>query len=510
MDYEVIKKEKFSGLYDLLFSTCETKISPQGSIRINSEKVDHKNFSNWFLGLCKEPQFKDYSELLISAPTPNVFFEDFRRGLKSHQVNMKYANTRGVDVIKDFSYDNFIPFISIEDANKKMFFNKITGEICELDYKTYEITVDKDFRRPPIRAIIDFNPYRPENIFRAESKYGQECTHINTYKCPEWQLSRELTIAEREKYKNVPSIIDSFMRHLFPDDDCRNYVYDWLHHALTKRCETYLVLNGAKGIGKGIFTDHICKALIGKNNHKLAPPGGLESNFNSILENCRMIIFDEFKIDDDEKINKLKRYINTDQMIEHKGQDVSKTITTYNSFIISSNSLSDIKIAWDDRRFSVVDISETKLDEKWSKDDIKELIESINEEDSNIMRDFGYWLLYRKPEGNEFAAYKGSHFYKLCYSSLPEWSRLVIDEVTSGVYEVLDDVTLRLCYKDRNPLGRFPQVHKVEDFLKNYKHEGKYYLGDVIKEGKSYHINVSKHFYKSAQDNTGIQWEGLL
>jgi hypothetical protein len=269
-------------------------------------------------------------------------------------------------------------------------------------------------------------------------------------------------------------------------------------------------LNGAKGIGKGIFTDHICKALIGKDNHKLAPPSGLDSNFNALLENCRMIIFDEFKIDEDEKINKLKRYINKDQMIEHKGQDVKKTIQTYNSFIISSNSLSDIRIAWDDRRFSVVDIATSKLDEAWTSKEINELIDMINEDDSDLMRQFGYWLLYRNTKENEFGVYKGSHFYKLCYSSLPEWSKVIIDEVTTGLYDSLDDVSLRMAYKDRNPMGKFPQVHRVEDFLKNYKHDGKHYLGEISKSGKSWYIQVSDNFYTSPKkDDSGLAWEEL-
>jgi hypothetical protein len=511
MDYETQKRELFVDLFDSCLTRAETKITPQGAIRINSEKIDHKNFSDWFIRFTKEPEFQKYSSLLFSAPSPNMFFEDFRRGLTLHRAKAKFASVASMDIIKDFSYDNFIPFVSIDDYNKKLFFNKVNRMICELDYKTYEMTVDKDSRKPLIKAVIDFNPYRPEQIYKDMSKYGIECTHINTFKKPEWQHARELSSEEITEFCNLPTIIDSFMSHLFPDSHCRNFVYDWLHYALTKRCETYLVLNGAKGIGKGIFTDYICKALIGKDNHKLAPPSGLDSNFNAILENTRMIIFDEFRIDEEDKINKLKRYINKDQMIEHKGQDVAKTIETYNSFVISSNSLADIKIAWDDRRFSVMDISETKLDEVWTKEKIQELIDAVNCEDSDVMRDFGYWLLYRKPEGNEFTVYKGKHFYKLCYSSLPEWSRTIIDDITTGMYDVMDDISIKISYKDRNPMGRFPHTHKVEDFLKNYKHDGKDYLGELVRDGKNWHIQVSEAFKKkSAKDNTNIEWDNIL
>jgi hypothetical protein len=268
------------------------------------------------------------------------------------------------------------------------------------------------------------------------------------------------------------------------------------------------VLNGAKGIGNGIFTDHLCRSLLGKDNHVIAPTGALESNFNAILKDKRMIVMDEFRIDDEEKINKLKRYINRDQTIEHKGVDVGKTIETFNSFIISSNSLADMRIAWDDRRFSVMDIAETKLNEAWSKEQIDALIEEL-EPSSKTMQEFGYWLLYRNTRDNEFAVFKGKHFYKLCYSSLPEWSRVVIDEILGAKSDSVDDAQLKLAYKESNPMGKFPNPHKVEDFLKNYKHEGKYYLGEFKRDNRSWYIQVDRHFYKAA-DNTGIEWEDLF
>ena len=510
MSYEALKKQLFPRLFDLLFTTMDTKISSAGAIRINSEKIDHKTFSEWFIQLCKETQFKEFSSLMLEAPTSNSFFEDFRRGLKQFQVSMKYAGLKDLDVIKDFNYDNLVPFVSIDNVNVKMFFDKESGQIYSLDYKTYELTMDKEYKKTPIRAVINFNPYRPEQIYVSESNYGKECTHINTFKRPEWQLPKELTKDERQKYCKLPERISKFMCHLFPDEVCREFVYDWLHFALTKRCETYLVLNGAKGIGKGIFTDHLCRSLIGKNNHLIAPPGGLESNFNAMLKDNRMIIFDEFRIDEEDKINKLKRYINKDQTIEHKGEDIGKTVETFNSFIISSNSLSDMRISWDDRRFSVADIVDVKLDEVWTKEEITALIEDL-QDGTSTMQNFGYWLLYRNPKGNEFQVYKGKHFYKLCYSSLAEWSKVIIDEVASGESDMYDDSHIKLAYKNVNPMGRFPQPHRVEDFLKNYKHEGKYYLGDFKRDGKGWYIQVDKHFYTPmAQDSTGIQWKDIL
>jgi len=505
--YTNLKKDLFEDLFDELFTTSHVQISHAGTIKISGDKIDAKTFLEWFFRLCSQDNFIKFKPLLAEAPSPSILFEDFRRGLKVHQINRKYAAVKGLNIVKGFSYDDLVPFVSIKDANQKMFYDKKSGEIYPLDHKTYELTVDKDYRKMPIPALIQFNPYRPESIFVDMSIYGRECTHINTFKRPEWQLPREISELERIDLCKLPEKIDRFMQHLFPNVVCRNFVYDWLHHALAKRCETYLVLNGAKGIGKGIFSDHLCRSLLGKDNYVIAPPGALESNFNAILKDKRMIVFDEFRIDEEEKINKLKRYINKDQTIEHKGFDVGLTIETFNSFIVSSNSVADVKISWDDRRFSVADITKTKLDEAWSKEEIQELI-SVLDSDSEEMRNFGYWLLYRKPKDNEFYAYKGEHFYKLCYSSLPEWGKIVIDLITEANTDTIDAEEFKLAYKEAHPMGRFPSAHKVEDFLNNYKHEGKHYLGEFRKSDRSWYVKVDKVFYKSA-DSTGIDWEML-
>jgi hypothetical protein len=511
-EYDKLKDELIPELCENLNKHTEIKLTKSGNLYINSEKADHKSASSLFLRQFSQEPFRKYMPLLADAPSPIYFFEAFRVHLKSYLSKNKYSEYSVMAEVENFTYDGFIPFISVYDSNQVLFFHSKTNRIAELDWKTYTITTDKERQLTPVRAVIEFNPYRPEQIYKQDSGYGKECSHINTYKKPEWQLSRELTPEERNQNCALPEIINDFFRHLFPDEVCRNFIFDWLHYAITLRCETYLVLNGAKGIGKNILSETICKALIGKENHKLAQPGALESQFNSILASSRMIVFDEFKIDDDDKVNRLKRYINSEQMIERKGVDVGKTQVTYNSFIICSNSLHDMRIAWDDRRFSVADMTNTKLDEVWSKEKIKQLVDIVSDPESPVMRQFGYWLLYRIPmvAKDNFYAFKGAHFYKLCYATMAEWQKLIIDEITSSNHDELDEGALRMAYKDRTGgAGRLPQATKIDDFLQNYKHEGKYYLGELKREERGWSILINDKFRKP-QDSSGYDFENLL
>lgn len=474
------------------------------NVKINSEKVDLKYFDKLITQLLRSsPQFRKYNELLLyKYPTSAALFEDFKREVQLFTVD-KYRkeNVEGIHLTFDFT--PYIPLIALDSHKKVLLFNMEENQVdYDLAYESYKM-LPKALQKDPIFGVIQFDPYNPEKKRPIEYK-GQKVWKINTYNCPEWQYDRTLSLEERKTFSSPPDIIKRFMDTLFPSQESREFVLDWLHFALTKRCETYLVLNGAKGIGKGIFTDYLCKQLIGPKNWNQAAPGALESNFNAMLVGKRMIVFDEMPINDTEKIAKLKKYINKDQAIEFKGEDVGDTIETYNSFVISSNNLTDIRIDWDDRRFSVMDISEKKLNEQWMEGDINLLIESL--EDIEIIRQFGYWLMYRKPKGNEFSVFKGEHFWKLCYTSLPEWSKTIIDECMKGIYEEIDRETLVMALRDRNAKLTFPQNIKVEDFIRNYKHKGIYPLGEYEKtENGSFVLKVSDHFC-TTRDNTGYSF----
>lgn len=404
----------------------------------------------------------------------------------------------------NFNWEGLIPFQSITDSNTYLIYDAIRNRITDYDYKVYKAAVDKEDKVPLLVARIGFNPYNPKPIWDMEDDYGRNCKYVNTYRKPSWQLDEELAVTGVNVYsKSLPPILDRFFQHLVPSKECREFLLDWLHFALTGRCETYLVLNGAKGIGKNLLSDHLCKLLMGSDNHKMAQPGALESNFNSLLEKSRMIVFDEFKIDTPDKVNKLKRYVNEEQMIEKKGQDVESTIKTYNSFIICNNDKSDMKISWDDRRFSVIDLTKVKLEDVWHHDEIEQIVD-IDEED---LRHFGYFLMYRKPKiaKNSFSFWAGKHFYDLCYSSLPIWCQTIVDLADTREYEAIHMDDIKREMRKRDDKARVPKRNKIEDFLRNYKHQGEYYLGDCISMdgslGQEWEIELRKPF-KYEEKNT--------
>lgn len=508
-DYKTLIKEMAD---HLLQAGHSLKLSASGVLSIDGERIMPKDFTPWMVNFCKSEDTSKYSSIVFDAPTPTAALEQLKLEIRLGQKeNRQRLFKSDGEQIRSFVYDTVVPFISVRDKNKTIFFDKITKKITDLDYGTYCQVIDKNFQIKPMPCVIEFNPYRPEQMYAGEY-LGQECTHINTYSKPQWQFAKKLSAEEAQKYSTLSPVIDDFFNHLFPDPTCKEFVYDWLHFALSSRCETYLVMNGAKGVGKNVLSNIICASLVGKDNHKIAHKGALDQ-FNGILSECRMIVFDEFKIVDDEAINALKRYANADQMIERKGIDVGKTEKTYNSYIICNNALTDMKIEWDDRRFSVVDLTSVKLEEAWSADKIKYFLDAMNDPESEEIRGFGYWLLYRKPTvmKTAFSVWKSHHFYRLCYTSMPEWAKMIIDEITTGNPKAYyDEAELKMMLKERtNGMNRFPQRTKVEDFLKNYKHKGENYLGTIEMDERTYYLQVSPEFVKSTADSTGNDWLSL-
>lgn len=475
-----------------LLQNTAIKTTPSGTLYVDGEKLTNSNIATWM------SSYMEFFQAISEHKSISAFHESLKVYIKEEQKHNRRNAYGDTTLVQGFSYDGLIPFISLTNHKKILFFDKTTSSITNLDYETYSKIMDKDRRILPLAAAVEFNPYRPEQIY-IDTKYNKQFTHINLYKRPEWQETRSLSEVEKNKWIALPEIVDKFFMHLFPSEHCRNFVFDWLHFSLTSRCETYLVMNGAKGIGKNVLSNTICQALLGKNNHKVAHYNAIDNNFNSILADSRMIVFDEFKLIEDEDINKLKRYANAEQMIERKGKDVGETEMTYNSYIICNNSVTDIRIAWDDRRFSVVDMTTSKLEDVWTKLEVNDLLDAFSDPTSDTVKQFGYWLLYRNPSGDEFTCYKGEHFYKLCYASMPEWAKLVIDEVTSGKAGYYEEADLRLMFKERTGgMHKFPNKAKVKDFLDNYKHNGQHYLGEISSDERTYYIQVNKIFLKEA------------
>jgi len=377
-----------------------------------------------------------------------------------------------------FDFEKFILFKNMTKgkyAGESVVFSLPDRQITDIDPEIYLDSMSREMRANyrPIQCIFKYDPYNISPINQG-MLYGQTINEVNIYKPPKWRLENYLSKGEEK----VPAVIAKFLKHLFPDREVRLFVCAWLKNALLYRSETYLVLNGAKGAGKGLFVE-LCRNLVGKENFGKAPKSLLTKEFNTVLEDKRLIFMDELRIDKP-AYNRLKDLINEDHNIEKKGKDANNLTKTFNSFIINNNDIQDVRVEHDDRRFSCTEITNKPLKEVYTQEEIRELVEAFQDED--IIREFGNWLIqYEHPVYHDpFYMWKGEKFHSLVFSSLYGWQQYIVEKLLEDNYKDLPISVLKMDAEDAG--NKFPSSStKIDSFLQNYFHRGEKRLGRLKK-----------------------------
>jgi len=382
-------------------------------------------------------------------------------------------------------------FIDLEN-NVRFFYDMQRREVSSINVDAWLSLLNKDesevLKSSMKPAKTSYEPYDITPI-KTISESGGNFALINLYSPPAWRLTPE-------KPAKCPPIIDRVLDHLFPFTEEREYVENWLFQALTGRNEVYLVLNGAKGIGKGVFTS-LLRSLVGRQNYSEAPVALLISNFNAILDQKRVVVMDEFRVGKKEH-TRLKRFANRYQNIEKKGFDATEAVETYNSYLIANNDLSDMFLEYDDRRFSVPQLTSKALTEIMGQEEIAELTQELDNEESDLIKEFGYYIFFNGENSkfNEFSVLKTKRFYDLVYASLTEWQKFIVDKVLSREAESYRVKGMAKEFSKEHPTGRtFPRNYqKIQDFLDNYRHEGVERIGELDREGRDVYLIPAEQY----------------
>jgi len=470
-------------------------------------KIKRKDFFEEYItsGFLRDSGIIEYTDGLTSKEVKNFVDNcvDYVERFIYNEGKAKYSMPKEIEFPEgEIDRESLIPIIDLKTAKRRVF-NTITRTISLVSYEAWEAKISKEERKfiPQLLrdVVFKYDPYNLENASLTDFE-EMKTVKINLYKPPKWRL-----LPPPEKIE-CPSEIWKVYTHLFPDKDCLDYILHWTYTTLLHRNETYLVLNGIKGLGKGIFCS-ILAALVGREHFTAAPSSFLDSNFNATLDQKRLIQLDEFIVGKKEH-TRLKRYINKFQNIERKGIDVDKETETYNSFVICNNDVSDMYLETDDRRFSVPDLSEEPLLSVMSKEEIEKLVHDL-EHDEDLIYRFGYFIYNRcrKEKYDEFSFWSGKRFWEICYTSLSEWKRYIVDKILAKEEECYHLKHLsREFMKDANKkFLTFPRNYsRVSDFLKNYRHEGKYILGELVKIEGQWNIIPSDEFMpEKIYDNEG-------
>tara|TARA_R110000782_G_scaffold41860_1_gene95631 strand:- start:779 stop:2341 length:1563 start_codon:yes stop_codon:yes gene_type:complete len=354
---------------------------------------------------------------------------------------------------------------------------------------------------------------------------GQEGTAIvNLYKHPSWRLDSLLNIPESSGLESkedfaLPSSARAFFLHLFPEKESRHYVYDYMYHALTSKhgCENILFIHSGTGTGKTLFADNLMRNLVGDSNYRQTSKNLFKSAFNSVLENKRVIYFDEAKVDRD-SYKVVKLYANNRMNIEKKGVDADNLTSLFFSLIVSTNKMKDYYLDNDDRRSSIVETTKIKLLSIWSKEEADQFAEDLEKDD--FIGEIGDFILARawtKKPPKGLHQFKGKKFYKFVQYHLSSWQKVVLKAVFLAGKRQETEISLSTILNkiDSSRRGNnSSEIHEntVQEFILDYLHEGEDLLGFVVdgEEEDEKILKINKCFIKDESQTEDEEEEDLL
>lgn len=348
----------------------------------------------------------------------------------------------GWEVYRDVAdYDRTVAIWHLEDGHREAVVGVDSRNIIEA--KQAELEGQYDL----ILASFDYHPWKKFGGKKVIARHWddktkkwikQELPRINPFQKAEWY---KLGILPEEDAV-IPPLFAKFFDHFFVDEVSKQATFAWLYRMVFGEGkapnQAALVLNGAKAIGKNAFS-FICKGLVGPTNFKVGKRSIMSSDFNLDLKECLCYFLDEINIRSKSELNKFKAYCNQELELEGKGLE-AKTFDTFKSFLINNNDTDDIAVSWDDRRFSVPDLTRRILKKGMGKD-LAKFWDQIADFEGGHYRQFGSWL-YHNADLEAFPndyAHKGERFGQMVLANLTSWQAQLRKELLAYYKEALTD-----------------------------------------------------------------------
>lgn len=286
---------------------------------------------------------------------------------------------------------------------------------------------------------------------------------VNTYVSP-----------RREHEKNARGVVPlatlGFIRALFPDQECQEFMFDWLANSLVRKCLTYVILyTEQKGVGKGILTE-LWTNLHGEHNTSLLENSDFQSNFNGQHYGKTAIVANELEIETVQQLSKLKRYVDDRARYERKGKDAI-VAKSYASIIMSSNQANCVRLDEQERRFSVPNVSEMKLEDQ---DITKQYggVENLRNAMLAEVPEFYQWLSGRTITRDMTRGYRSSKYHKMVEEQLSEWAKSA-ESFVKDMSRPNQRISARKLQEHlRNESQTCPGVHKIAKHFRSRQSQG--------------------------------------
>mgnify|MGYP003112326665 FL=1 len=251
-------------------------------------------------------------------------------------------------------------------------------EIKQIEKAQLRNVLDKDAMKDLVIRPCEFvyDPFKKERVYEGDDLIS----YFNNYEPPTWMVDEYGQYKEVERVDKMPELFHRFFIHLSNGKESEyNYMVKWLANSIQDRNFCVLTAIGAPGIGKGVL-GNIMLGLVGLSNFTKTDNKLISKDFNAQIRNKRLVFCDEINIKKTNHMNKFKDLVNDKIEIEGKGKD-AKLDDNYASIYVASNNLDSLYIPENDRRFSVIELTNNRLDSNFTVEEIEQLNELKNIEE---------------------------------------------------------------------------------------------------------------------------------
>ena len=383
---------------------------------------------------------------------------------------------------------------NLEDAKKIFILDRTNYQVQPMTKEMLSSIFDKkaNLENKKYYCHFEYLPFTPKPLIRQEDGGWI----YNSFRPPLWMTDHFYSEGKVEikREDNVPERYKKFLWHLTGGaEESYEYILDWLANGLRNRNFCILATIGSQGIGKGRLGD-IMRQLFGEHNYYEGSDKMFKGTFNAQMFNKRLVYCDEISIKKKEDEDRLKLAVNNNIEVEKKGID-AMNIANYANFYVSSNSFKSLKLTKDDRRFSIIDLTEEKLRNVMSPEEINMLDKAHVDLDK-----FARYLWHREvDEKKMLQPLKTETALRVLEESIPDWQMYFLNhvcEVNKGRFLVLEEVRTQLeeAQNIKISTGRakfkeiqreFPNLFRVRTANKSEKNTriwGIYFLTDEERE----------------------------
>lgn len=332
---------------------------------------------------------------------------------------------------------------SLSKSSRSIMYDPVTHSRTPFDPANLRTILDAQYDKSKLIHLcnFDYNPNKPSVIYEGEDGY----MNYNQYIPPAWLKNWFYSGGniEIEPYHEVPELIEKFLQHLVKGDQMSyDYLLDWMAYGIHNKNFCFLVTIGRQGVGKGRLGD-IMKCIYGDSNYYVGGDKMFNGTFNSQIADKKLVYCDEALLKKRSAQNRLKEVANFTIEKEAKGID-AENVRNYANFYISSNDIDGLPVTEDDRRFSLIELTDIKLPHAMTFEEIQQL-----DTDADLIDKFARFLYYRDVDKEKMLyPIKTIKRKEIIELSMHEWEKIFLH---------------KLCYRYK---GKFVELKEVKADLK--------------------------------------------